>query len=50
MMERYEVIITVWLDAESPQDAVLIVENLVSIDQSLDDNDIDFSLSSAALA
>lgn len=45
VMDRYEVVITVTLDAESPEDASLIAEGLVVIDPSHDENDIDFMIS-----
>lgn len=44
-MDRYEVVITVTLDAESPEDASFIAEGLVVIDPSHDENDIDFMVS-----
>ena len=50
MMKRYEVMIIVLLDAESPEEAALIAESLVVIDPSHDDNDIDFVISDAVIA
>lgn len=46
-MERYEVVVTIMLDAESPEDAASIAEGLIVIDPSLDDNDVDFVVSGA---
>lgn len=44
-MQRYEVVISITLDAESPEDASFIAEGLVVIDPSHDENDIDFMVS-----
>lgn len=46
-MTRYEIVITVMLDAENASDAGLIAEQLIVTDSSHEENDIDYVVSEA---